>query len=82
MLRERVIDAACHAQVGEDENDGVKLFATLRELETVEDVCAVLGKIEGPSVIYFAVPCMRKLSTTISRYAIVFYHVSPTGIAR
>ncbi|KAI0095300.1 asparagine synthase-domain-containing protein [Irpex rosettiformis] len=48
-------------EVAPEENDGVKLFDTLRNLETVQDVRTALGKIEGPYAIVFYHAKTRKL---------------------
>ena len=38
----------CLAQIGPDENDGAKLFASLTTAQESQDVVRILGNIEGP----------------------------------
>jgi hypothetical protein len=35
-------------QISPHENDGVRLFDTLRAIQTAEDVQSIFGTIEGP----------------------------------
>ncbi|KAJ7102183.1 asparagine synthase-domain-containing protein [Mycena belliarum] len=49
-------------EISKEENDGVKLFRALRALETLEQVCDLFGRIEGPyAFVYYHAASRRVL---------------------